>query len=95
MRPQWAKRMAEIITPKTGLLIALQHPIDKAVFHSEDVNRGPPFLLSPEMYIYLCFGSNTSYNELLEMEFERIYFAKPTKCHALGETDIMSVWRRR
>lgn len=50
MRLEWAKRMAEIITPKTGLLIALQHPLDKTMFHSEDVNRGPPFLMSPEMY---------------------------------------------
>jgi len=95
MRPQWAKRMADIITPKTGLLIALQHPIDKAMFHSKDVNRGPPFLLSPEMYIYLCFDDNSSYTELLEKEFERIYFAKPTKCHDMGKTDMMSVWRRR
>jgi hypothetical protein len=49
MRPNWAKRMAEIIKPKTGLLIALQHPIDKATFHGNDVTKGPPFLLSPEM----------------------------------------------
>lgn len=42
--------MAEIITPKTGLLIALQHPLDKTLFHAEDPNRGPPFLLSPEMF---------------------------------------------
>ena len=42
--------MAKVVTPKTGLLIALQHPIDKSTFHSEDPEKGPPFLLSPEMY---------------------------------------------
>lgn len=48
--------MAEIITPGTGLLIALQYPIDKSIFHSEDADSGPPFLLSPEMYVpnYRC-----------------------------------------
>jgi hypothetical protein len=51
MRESWATRMAEIITPGTGLLIALQHPLDKSIFHSEDTERGPPFLLTPEMYI--------------------------------------------
>lgn len=50
MRPQWAKRMAEIIKPGTGLLIALQHPINPSTFHADDLNQGPPFLLSPEMY---------------------------------------------
>jgi len=51
MRPQWAQRMAEIIVSGTGLLIALQHPIDRHPFHVEDPERGPPFLLSPEMYV--------------------------------------------
>jgi hypothetical protein len=50
VRPRWAKRMAELITPQTGLLVALQHPLDKTIFHAEDPKRGPPFLLSPEMY---------------------------------------------
>jgi hypothetical protein len=43
--------MAEIITPGTGLLIALQHPLDPAVFHKEDKTSGPPYLLTPEMYL--------------------------------------------
>ena len=50
MRSAWAERMAEIITPETGLLIALQHPIDPSFFHKADPTAGPPFLLSPEMY---------------------------------------------
>jgi len=45
--------MAEIVKPGTGLLIALQHPITPYLFHKEDVNRGPPFLVSPELYSHL------------------------------------------
>lgn len=42
--------MAEIIKPGTGLLIALQHPLDKELFgHTGDPQEGPPFLLSPKM----------------------------------------------
>jgi hypothetical protein len=39
-----------LITPKTGLLIALQFPIDLSVLPSKDPEKGPPFLLSPQMY---------------------------------------------
>ena len=94
MRPKWAKRMAELITPGTGLLIALQHPITPENFHSEDRMRGPPFLLSPEMYAFSMEVANFSYDELLGEHFERIYFEKPTKFHEVGATDMMSVYRR-
>jgi len=56
MRPSWAQRMAEIITPGTGLLIALQHPLDPKFFHKDDVNAGPPWLLSSEMYKIFSFA---------------------------------------
>ncbi|KAI9143257.1 S-adenosyl-L-methionine-dependent methyltransferase [Paraphysoderma sedebokerense] len=42
MRPDWARRMYEIIKPG-GLLITLMFPID----NHED---GPPFAVSPELY---------------------------------------------
>ena len=42
--------MAEIVKPGTGLLIALQHPITPGLFHKADINTGPPFLVSPELY---------------------------------------------
>jgi len=45
--------MAEIIKPATGLLIALQHPITPDLFHKEDISKGPPFLVSPELYSHL------------------------------------------
>jgi hypothetical protein len=52
MRSQWAKRMEELVMPETGLLIALQHPLDPSKFgHIENPDRGPPFLLSPQMYL--------------------------------------------
>jgi hypothetical protein len=86
--------MAEIITPGTGLLIALQHPITPENFHSEDRNRGPPFLLSPELYPFQLRLANSRYEELLGENFERIYFERPTKCHKVGATDMMSVYRR-
>jgi hypothetical protein len=95
MRPQWAKRMAEIITPGTGLLIALQFPITPELFHSEDSSRGPPFLLSSELYSFQLRWLIQRYEELLGENFERIYFETPTKFHNRGSTDKMSVYRRR
>ena len=35
------------------------------------------------------------YDELLGVNFERIYFDRPGKSHEVGKTDRMSVWRRR
>jgi hypothetical protein len=89
--------MAEIIRPGTGLLIALQFPIIPHLFHQEDRNRGPPFLLSPELSVSLMNGGLMSrYDELLGGEFERIYFERPTKSHpTIGTEDMMSVWRRK
>jgi hypothetical protein len=89
--------MAEIIRPGTGLLIALQFPITPHLFHQEDRNRGPPFLLSPELSVSLMNGGLMSrYDELLGGEFERIYFERPTKSHpTIGTEDMMSVWRRK
>jgi len=39
--------------------------------------------------------ANSRYEELLEENFERIYFERPTKFHKIGATDMMSVYRRR
>jgi hypothetical protein len=90
--------MAEIIRPGTGLLIALQFPLAPHLFHQEDRNRGPPFLLSPELSVFLVLSVElmNRYDELLGGEFERIYFERPTKSHpTIGTDDMMSVWKRK
>jgi hypothetical protein len=37
----------------------------------------------------------TSYEDLLNDNFEQIYFEKTGKHHAVGKADMMSVWRRK
>ncbi|KAL0094822.1 S-adenosyl-L-methionine-dependent methyltransferase [Phycomyces blakesleeanus] len=56
MRPQWASRYAEIIRPG-GVLIALQYPLDGH-------EGGPPFSLTPEMYVENLFNNRNDNKRL-------------------------------
>ena len=51
MRKDWARRMGELSVPGTGLLITMQHPLDKSHIPDSPKDGGPPFLLSPELYV--------------------------------------------
>lgn len=45
---------------------------------------GPPFRLSSEIY-----------KQLLQDKFERVYFEKPTRIHHNGQSDMLSIWKRK
>ncbi|KAI5793135.1 S-adenosyl-L-methionine-dependent methyltransferase [Geopyxis carbonaria] len=80
MREAWAKRMAELITPGTGLLICLEYPLFRA-----PETGGPPHGIK-----------STDYDRLLRGKFEKIMHYRPGRTHKVGEgSDMVSVWRRK
>jgi hypothetical protein len=107
MRPQWAKRMAELLTPK-GRLICLEFPSGKALSEG-----GPPWGLWPETYEALLAapGDPISYNgdgtvvdtpspKPRDDALHRLSLIKPTRTHQAGTNDdgsvrdFISVWSR-
>lgn len=80
MRKSWGERMAELIVPGSGLLVALMFPIDKY-----DDCEGPPFALQPE-----------DYHAVLGDYFELVDSFVPNESHNGREgREKLSVWRRR
>jgi hypothetical protein len=61
-----------------GLLITLVFPIDG------DREGGPPYSLSPEIYV-----------PLLSDKFERVYLEKPTPVEGRDGREMIAVWKRK
>jgi hypothetical protein len=90
-RPQWAAKMAEWVKPGC-VLLTLQfplgpfgqtHPRDQPL----DYTRGPPFLLTPQLY-----------HELLDANFELVErLVLPPELNAPGRegAEAIALWRRR
>lgn len=80
MRQKWAARMAELITPGTGLLVCLEYPL----FRPAEAG-GPPHGIKSE-----------DYDRLLRGKFEKVMHYMPVRTHKVGEgSDMISVWRRK
>ncbi|KAF8455197.1 S-adenosyl-L-methionine-dependent methyltransferase [Terfezia claveryi] len=80
LRPQWAKRIANLLAKGTGLLICLEFPLHKPL-----EIPGPPWGLRSHIY-----------DKLLGGDFELVERYKPERTHKTGEgTDMLSVWRRK
>ncbi|KAI9167710.1 putative thiol methyltransferase 2 [Paramyrothecium foliicola] len=107
VRPQWAKRMTELLTPK-GRLICLEFPSGKALSEG-----GPPWGLWPETYEALLTnpGDPVSYNDdgtvvdtpspkPRDDALHRLSLIKPTRTHKAGTNDdgsirdFISIWSR-
>lgn len=80
MRTAWAKRMAELIKPGSGLLICLEYPLFRPA-----ESGGPPHGIRSE-----------DYERLLSGKFEKVMHYMPKHTHEVGVgSDMISVWRRR
>ncbi|KAI5790911.1 S-adenosyl-L-methionine-dependent methyltransferase [Pyronema domesticum] len=80
MRKKWAKRMADHITPGSGLLVCLEYPL----FRPPE-SGGPPHGIT-----------SSDYDALLRENFEKEMHYMPKRTHKVGEgSDMVSVWRRK
>lgn len=80
LRTAWAKRMAELIKPGTGLLICLEYPL----FRPAETG-GPPHGIKSE-----------DYERLLSDKFEKVMHYMPERTHEVGMgSDMVGVWRRK
>ncbi len=108
LRPQWAKRMSELLHDK-GRLVCLEYPSGKPLR-----DGGPPWGLCPEVYEALLGapGEPVTYNETgdgsivskpspkpRDRALQRLCLAKPPRTHAAGTgedgivKDFISVWK--
>lgn len=101
LRPQWAKRMSELLAPD-GSLICLEFPLAKP-----PKAGGPPHGLSSELYMQLFKqpGREVSYAEDGHIASDersldqvsglvRVAHWSPARTHDLGKgTDKMSIWK--
>ncbi|CZT17533.1 related to thiol methyltransferase [Ramularia collo-cygni] len=101
MRPSWAKRMSELLSP-TGYLICLEWPLHKA-----PTEGGPPHGLSSELYVQLFHnpGQDVKYNsngfvtqdlsaEKGELALVRVAHDMPSRTHEAGQgKDYVGIWR--
>ncbi|OCL03439.1 S-adenosyl-L-methionine-dependent methyltransferase, partial [Glonium stellatum] len=82
-RDKWAKRMAEIITPKTGLTPCHQS-LEYPLFRPPETG-GPPHGIKSE-----------DYDRLLGQDFNLLMRYKPERTHEVGkDSDMVSVWCRK
>ncbi|KAF8251156.1 S-adenosyl-L-methionine-dependent methyltransferase, partial [Wilcoxina mikolae CBS 423.85] len=80
MRKAWAKRMAELIKPGTGLLVCLEYPLFRPA-----ESGGPPHGIN-----------SSDYDMLLRDDFVKEMHYMPKRTHKVGEgSDMISVWRRK
>lgn len=80
MRQKWAARMAQLITPGTGLLVCLEYPL----FRPAETG-GPPHGIR-----------SSDYDALLRKNFDKVMHYMPKRTHQVGEgSDMISVWRRK
>lgn len=101
MRPAWAKRMSELLSPD-GRLICLEFPLYK-----EPSLGGPPFALRDETYVQHLNhpGEAIEYDQNgfvvpkdghSEISLQRMERWLPKRTHKAGEgTDHISVWSHR
>ncbi len=78
MRKNWARRMSSLLS-QDGILIALQHPLDKH-------EGGPPWSLSSELYEELL----SPYFDNIWLKKPNKGFDLE-----LAKHDVMSVWRKK
>ncbi|KAI9699645.1 MAG: hypothetical protein M1836_002679 [Candelina mexicana] len=105
MRPAWALRMSQLLAPSPkSNLICLEFPTYKA-----PSTGGPPFGLSPEVYIeHLSHpGEEIPYDEEGKVKedqlrkaneggLNRVAHWQPKRTHEIGKgTDWVSIWRHR
>ncbi|KAF2093759.1 S-adenosyl-L-methionine-dependent methyltransferase [Rhizodiscina lignyota] len=104
LRPKWARRMSELLSPEDGHLICLEYPTTKA-----PSTGGPPWCLPPLVYEELLArpGEEISYNEegwvtkssSLKPSSDaliKIAHWQPERTHPAGQgTDWMSIWRHQ
>ncbi|KAL5343823.1 S-adenosyl-L-methionine-dependent methyltransferase [Aspergillus crustosus] len=84
LRPQWAKRMAELLRPG-GLLICLEFPMYK-----DPALPGPPWGLNGVHWEILAGGDSG------KGEFTREVYYQPERTFEVGKgTDMISVYRRK
>lgn len=98
MRPAWAKRMVELLSP-TGRLVCLEFPTYKA-----PNTGGPPFGLQELVYLTHLGnpGSEVAYDDegyvvpgqpIVGDGLVRLERFQPERTHPIGEgTDWISVW---
>lgn len=103
LRPQWAKRMSELLSPH-GRLICLEFPLDKA-----PSSGGPPHGLSSSLYeqLFKAPGSVPKYNddgkviehgdqESAADALVRVAHWRPERSHSVSQgKDMMSIWKHR
>lgn len=94
MRPQWAARMADLLSP-AGMLVCLEFPMYK------DPNLpGPPWGLNGVHWNLLVEGGSGAVSESGESSrkegyFRRILYENPARSYENGKgTDMLSVYVR-
>src|SRR6266516_1941937 len=103
MREDWAKRMADLLSPG-GSLVCLEFPMYK------DLKApGPPWGLNGVYWDLLARGGNGLLNNseegveqevdntrLHQGQFERVLYIKPRRSYENGKgTDMLSVWTKK
>lgn len=80
LRTAWAKRIAELVKPSSGLLICLEYPLFRPAG-----TGGPPHGIKSE-----------DYERLLSDKFEKVMYYMPKRTHEVGiGSDMVGVWRRK
>lgn len=98
MRPQWAARMADLLSP-TGMLVCLEFPMYK-----DPKLPGPPWGLNGVHWNLLVEGGNGLISDGGDGrgkgrdrgQFQRMLYVKPARSYDSGRgTDMLSVYIKK